>query len=66
MVNASLTPVPMKRMLVLSNESAGHWFRRKQPPMHVEQLPAKAPMTDLAFFGASFISGFIIFAGMIF
>lgn len=66
MVNASLTSCVMKRILVLSNESAGHWFRRKQPPVSVEQLPTRPPMSDFAFFGASFISGFIIFAGMIF
>lgn len=56
----------MKRVLVLTSEAARHPFRQTLPPMTVEMPPAREPMTDLAFFCASFVSGFIIFAGMIF
>jgi hypothetical protein len=55
----------MKRVLVLNNEAARHPFRRSLPPSRIEPLPAREPMTHAAFFFASFISGFIIFYGMI-
>lgn len=66
MVNGALTLCAMKRVLVLSAEGAQHPFRQSLPPMTVEIAPEREPMTDLAFFCASFVSGFIIFAGMIF
>ena len=65
MVNDALTLCVMRRFLVLTNDAAGHPFRRTMPPFKVEPLPQREPITDLAFFGASFISCFIIIMGMI-
>ena len=47
MVNKTLTPLPMRRALVLTSEAARH------------------PLTDLAFFGVSFVSWFVVIMGMI-
>ena len=55
----------MKRAYVLTADSCRHPFRRALPPLIIEPLPKQA-MTDLTFFCASFVSGFIIFFGMIF
>lgn len=63
MVNNSLTLLFMRRALVLTKEGAGHPFRKRFPPP--APLPVRESVTDLAFFGASFISGFIIVMGMI-
>jgi hypothetical protein len=54
----------MRRALVLTNEGARHPFRRQLPPPTFT-APAREPLTDTAFFVMSFISGFIIFFGMI-
>lgn len=64
MVNYSLTLGSMKRALVLTNEAARHPFRQILPPP-VFSAPAHEPLTDGAFFMISFVSGFIIFFGMI-
>lgn len=55
----------MRRTLVLTDEAARHPFRQGLPPLTVEPLPQREPITDLAFFSASFISCFIIIMGMI-
>ena len=65
MVNGALTLCAMRRVLVLTNEAARHPFRQSMPPFKVEPLPQREPITDLAFFSASFISCFIIIMGMI-
>lgn len=65
MVNKILTLLDMRRALVLTNEAARHPFRQNLPAFRVEPAPAREPLTDLAFFGLSFVSGFIIFMGMI-
>jgi hypothetical protein len=54
----------MKRALVLTNEAARHPFRQSMPPP-VIAAPTREPLTDGAFFMVSFVSGFIIFFGMI-
>jgi hypothetical protein len=54
----------MKRALVLTNEAARHPFRQYMPPP-VITVPTREPLTDGAFFMVSFVSGFIIFFGMI-
>jgi hypothetical protein len=55
----------MKRALVLTDETARHPFRARLKPAVAMVLPAKEPMTDLAFFIASFISCFVIIYGLI-
>lgn len=65
MVNKTLTLAGMRRALVLTNEAARHPFRRSLPAFRVEPLPSEEPLTDLAFFGASFVSWFVIIMGMI-
>jgi len=54
----------MKRTLVLTNEAARHPFRQYMPPL-VITAQTREPLTDRAFFMVSFVSGFIIFFGMI-
>lgn len=54
----------MKRALVLTAESCRHPFRRSLPALRIERLP-KEKLSDVAFFCASFVSGFVIFFGMI-
>jgi hypothetical protein len=54
----------MKRVLVLKNEAARHPFRQSMPPQVIE-VPMREPLSDRAFFMISFVSGFIIFFGMI-
>ncbi|MEK6636553.1 MAG: hypothetical protein AABY88_00570 [Pseudomonadota bacterium] len=48
----------------MTNEAARHPFRQLMPPP-VITAPKRAPLNDAAFFMASFVSGFIIFFGMI-
>jgi hypothetical protein len=57
----------MRRALVLTNEAARHPFRQSLPPERQwsPKKKAKPERTDLAFFGISFVSFFIIFYGMI-
>ena len=64
MVNMVLTFETMRSALVLTNEAARHPFRR-QLPASVFAVLAREPLSDVAFFVVSFISGFIIFFGMI-
>jgi hypothetical protein len=54
----------VKRAIVLTNEAARHPFRRALPPPAMAE-EAREPLTDGAFFLLSFVSGFIIFFGMI-
>jgi hypothetical protein len=54
----------MKRALVLTNEAARHPFRKSMPQPVIE-APTREPLTDGMFFLLSFVSGFIIFFGMI-
>jgi hypothetical protein len=54
----------MKRALVLTNETARHPFRRSMPQPAIE-VQTREPLTDGMFFLLSFVSGFIIFFGMI-
>jgi hypothetical protein len=54
----------MRRSLALTNEGARHPFRRIMPPP-VLDAPTREPLTNTAFFMVSFVSGFIIFFGMI-
>ncbi len=54
----------MKHALVLTAESCRHPFRRSLPPLQIEPL-AKEKWTDFTFFCASFVSGFVIFFGMV-
>jgi hypothetical protein len=61
----------MRRALVLTNEAAKHPFRQSLRPER-QWAPRQAPQqkgaperTDLAFFGISFLSFFIIIYGMI-
>jgi hypothetical protein len=54
----------MKRALALTNEAARHPFRQSMPPP-VLATPKREPLTNGAFFMISFVSGFIIFFGMI-
>ncbi len=54
----------MRRALVLTNEAARHPFRQNRPAFKVEPLPPPGRLTDLAFFGLSFVSWFIIIMGM--
>lgn len=65
MVNSALTLCAMRRALALTNEAAGHPFRQSMPVFSMDPFPAREPLTDLAFFGASFVSWFIIIMGMI-
>lgn len=65
MVNKTLTLRGMRRTLVLTNEAARHPFRQSLPAFRVELLTSKEPLTDLAFFGVSFVSWFVIIMGMI-
>ena len=65
MVNGALTLRAMRRRLALTNEAAGHPFRRSMPIFVVEPLATRKPVTGLVFFGASFVSWFIIIMGMI-
>jgi hypothetical protein len=54
----------MNRPLALTNEAARHPFRQSlPPPVMVEEV--REPLTNGAFFLLSFVSGFIIFFGMI-
>ena len=58
----------MRRALVLTNEAARHPFRQSLPTRIiavVERQPLREPLTDYAFFAISFVTGFIIFFGMI-
>jgi hypothetical protein len=54
----------MKRVLVLTNEAARHQFRKSMPQPVIE-APTREPLTNGVFFLISFMSGFIIFFGMI-
>jgi hypothetical protein len=54
----------MNRATVLTNEAARHPFRQSMPPPVIVP-PEREPLTDGAFFLISFVSGFIIFFGMI-
>jgi hypothetical protein len=54
----------MKRALVLTNETARHPFRKSMPQPVIE-VQTREPLTNKAFFMISFVSGFIIFFGMI-
>ncbi len=60
-----------RRALVLTNESARHPFRQMLPPPVFEPedpapaTMAKRPGEDMAFFLISYVSGLIIFMGMI-
>jgi hypothetical protein len=54
----------MKRALVLTAESCRHPFRRSLPPLRIEPLP-REKWTDFTFFCASFVSGFVIFFGLV-
>lgn len=65
MVNKPLTLRLMRRALVLTNEAARHPFRQRLPAFKVGPVPMREPLTDLAFFGLSFVSGFVIIMGMI-
>ena len=58
----------MRRALVLTNEAARHPFRQSLPAgiiAVVERQSLREPLTDYAFFAISFVTGFIIFFGMI-
>jgi hypothetical protein len=57
----------MRRALVLTNEAARHPFRQSLRPERQWSPKAddKPERTDLAFFGISFASFFIIIYGMI-
>ena len=65
MVNGALTLCAMRRRLALTNEAARHPFRRSMPTFAVEPSATRDPVTGLVFFGASFVSWFIIIMGMI-
>jgi len=65
MVNKTLTLLVMRRTLVLTNEAARHPFRQSLPAFRIEPLLAREPLTNLAFFGVSFVSWFVIIMGMI-
>lgn len=65
MVNDTLTLRAMRRALALTNEAAGHPFRRSLPAYRENPGPQREPVTDLAFFAASFASWFVIIMGMI-
>jgi hypothetical protein len=65
MVNKILTLLDMRRALVLTNEAARHPFRQNLPAFRVEPPSNEEPLTDLAFFGVSFVSWFVIIMGMI-
>jgi hypothetical protein len=54
----------MNRKLVLADEAARHPFRQSLPRPEPVVAPDES-LTDLAFFAISFVSGFIIFFGMI-
>jgi hypothetical protein len=60
----AFNPWVMKRALVLTNEAARHPFRKSMPQPVIE-APTREPLTDGAFFLISFVSGLIIFFGMI-
>jgi hypothetical protein len=60
----AFNPWVMKRALVLTNEAARHPFRRSMP-QPVIKVQTREPLTDGMFFLLSFVSGFIIFFGMI-
>ena len=64
MVNKVLTLWGMRKALVLTNEAARHPFRQQLGPP-VFAVLEREPLSDTAFFVMSFISGFIIFFGMI-
>jgi hypothetical protein len=65
MVNGALTLCAMRRTLALTNEAARHPFRRSMPVFAAELSETREPVTGLVFFGASFVSWFIIIMGMI-
>ena len=65
MVNKTLTPLPMRRALVLTSEAARHPFRQRHLVHLVVAPESKEPLTDLAFFGVSFVSWFVVIMGMI-
>lgn len=65
MVNKTLTLLDMRRSLVLTNEAARHPFRQVLPAFRIEHPASKEPLTDLAFFGVSFVSWFVVIMGMI-
>lgn len=65
MVNKAFTIASMKRALVLTNEAARHRFRASLPLTAFGDFTARPPRSDLAFFGVSFISSFIIIFGLI-
>lgn len=65
MVNVALLLLAMRRALVLTNEAARHPFRQTLPLQEAKVLAEREPLTDLAFFGLSFVSCFIIIMGMI-
>jgi hypothetical protein len=65
MVNKTLTPLPMRRALVLTSEAARHPFRRSHVVQRQSPPTPKEPLTDLAFFGVSFVCWFIVIMGMI-
>lgn len=65
MVNKILTLLDMRRALVLTNEAARHPFRQSLPAFRIEPLPSEESLTNLAFFGVSFVSWFVIIMGMI-
>lgn len=64
MVNAAFT-FGMKHALALTAEASRHPFRRSLANVLIEPGPGRK-WTDVGFFLASFVSGFIIFFGMIF
>lgn len=65
MVNKVLTLCAMRRSLVLTNEAARHPFRQSRPAFRAGSSRSEARLTDLAFFGASFVSWFVIIMGLI-
>ena len=65
MVNKALTRFRMRRALVLTNEAARHPFRQSLPAFRIAPVASQEPLTDLAFFGVSFVSWFVIIMGMI-
>jgi hypothetical protein len=54
----------VKRAIILIDKAARHPFRRSMPPRAADEH-VRTPLSDAAFFLASFVSGFIIFFGMI-
>ncbi|MFO1241166.1 MAG: hypothetical protein U1E64_12510 [Sphingomonadaceae bacterium] len=55
----------MRRALVLTSEAARHPFRRSHVVQRLAPPATKEPLTDLAFFGVSFVCWFIVIMGMI-